>query len=80
RITMVNAETSSITSQDCKIVYPQVRRTDVSYTQHGVTVADPYSWLETLDSEETKSFIEDQNKIAAEFINRFEDKQKFKER
>ncbi|KAF9576692.1 hypothetical protein EC968_005465 [Mortierella alpina] len=74
---MVNAETSS---QDSPIDYPQVRRTDVTYTQHGVTVADPYRWLETLDSEETKSFVEDQNKIAAEFINKFEDRQKFKER
>ncbi|KAG0208805.1 hypothetical protein BGX28_000348 [Mortierella sp. GBA30] len=77
---MVNAEMSPITSQDCKIVYPQVRRSDVSYTQHGVTVADPYRWLETLDSAETKSFIEDQNKIAAEYINKFEGRQKFRER
>ncbi|KAI1293285.1 hypothetical protein EDD11_008444 [Mortierella claussenii] len=77
---MVNTDTTFITSQDCKIVYPQVRRTDVSYTQHGVTVADPYRWLETLDSEETKTFIEDQNKTAAEFISKFEDRQKFKER
>ncbi|KAG0056592.1 hypothetical protein BGZ83_004374 [Gryganskiella cystojenkinii] len=79
-ITMVNAETFSVTSLDGKIVYPQVRRVDTTHTQHGVTVADPYSWLENLDSEETKSFIEDQNKISAEVIDKFEDRQKFRER
>ncbi|KAG0040784.1 hypothetical protein BGZ83_002443 [Gryganskiella cystojenkinii] len=75
---MVN--TSSITSLDGNIVYPEVRRTDVTYTQHGVTVADPYSWLEDPHSEETEAFIEAQNKIASQFMNKFEDKQKFKER
>ncbi|KAF9965914.1 hypothetical protein BGZ70_003818 [Mortierella alpina] len=75
---MVNAETPSIASQD--IVYPQVHRGDVFYTRHGVTVADPYRWLEALDSEQTRSFVEDQNKVAAVFINKFEDRQKFKER
>ncbi|KAF8983143.1 hypothetical protein BGZ46_010808 [Entomortierella lignicola] len=77
---MVNAKSPSITSLDGKIVYPQVRRTDVTYTQHGVTVADPYSWLEDPHSEETNAFIEAQNKISTEFMNKFEDKEKFKER
>ncbi|GJJ79234.1 prolyl oligopeptidase [Entomortierella parvispora] len=77
---MVSAETSSITSIDGNIVYPQARRTDFTYTQHDVTVADPYRWLEDLDSEETKAFVEAQNKISAQFMNKFEDKQKYKER
>ncbi|KAF8929428.1 hypothetical protein BGZ47_001060 [Haplosporangium gracile] len=72
--------TSSITSLNGRIVYPEVRRTDVTYTQHGVTVADPYSWLEDPHSEETEAFIEAQNKIASQFMDKFEDKQKFKDR
>lgn len=42
------------TSQDTKIVYPAVRRTDVTDTIHGVTIADPYRWLEDPDSKETE--------------------------
>ncbi|GJJ71629.1 prolyl oligopeptidase [Entomortierella parvispora] len=62
--------------QDCLSSSPS----DVTYTQHGVTVADPYRWLENLNSEETKAFVEAQNKTAAKFMNKFEDKQKFKDR
>ncbi|GJJ71627.1 prolyl oligopeptidase [Entomortierella parvispora] len=75
---MVN--TSPISSLDGGIVYPYVRRTAVTYTQHGVTVADPYSWLEDPHSEETKAFISAQNKIASQFMDKFEDKQSFNER
>lgn len=42
------------TSKDTKIVYPAVRRTDVADTIHGVTIADPYRWLEDPDSKETE--------------------------
>ncbi|KAG0293686.1 hypothetical protein BGZ96_002477 [Linnemannia gamsii] len=70
----------SITSLNGRIVYPDVRRTDVTYTQHGVTVADPYSWLEDPHSEETEAFIEAQNKVASQFMDKFEDKRKFKDR
>lgn len=44
------------TSQDTKIVYPAVRRTDVTDTIHGVTIADPYRWLEDPDSKETEVY------------------------
>ena len=43
------------------LVYPQAKTVDVVETLHGVEVADPYRWMEDLDSPELKSW----NSIAA---------------
>ncbi|KAF9933939.1 hypothetical protein FBU30_003883 [Linnemannia zychae] len=77
---MVNTDTPRITSLDGKITYPQVRRTDFTYEQHGVTVADPYRWLEDPHGKETEAFVNAQNELSAEFMNKFDGKTKFNER
>lgn len=77
---MVNSDSPRITSLDKKIVYPQVRRTDFSYEQHGTTVADPYRWLEDPHGKETEAFIDAQNQLSAEYMNKFDGKTKFNER
>ncbi|KAG0283981.1 hypothetical protein BGZ97_008334, partial [Linnemannia gamsii] len=74
---MVSPRTTSL---DGKIVYPQVRRTDFSYEQHGTTVADPYRWLEDPHGKETEAFIDAQNQLSAEYMNKFDGKTKFNER
>lgn len=42
--------------------YPASRRDDVKDTLHGVTLDDPYRWLEDQNSQETRQWIEAQNK------------------
>ncbi len=43
------------------IAYPQARRGDVVETHHGVKVADPYRWLEDMDSAETRAWVAQEN-------------------
>lgn len=40
---------------------PSARRGDVQETLHGVTVSDPYRWLEDQESPETRAWINQQN-------------------
>lgn len=45
-----------------------------SYTKHGVTITDEYSWLENLKSPETVKWAEEENKIATAHLEEVEKK------
>ena len=76
---MVNTATR-LTSKDGQYVYPAAPRSDVTYTQHGITVADPYRWLEDPEAEQTKAYVDAQNALTTEYLAKFEGREKFNER
>ena len=60
--------------------YPTARKSDQVDDYHGVKVADPYRWLEDLDSEETRNWVEAENKLTFGFLNEIPARSMFKQR
>jgi prolyl oligopeptidase len=51
------------------MTYPAARKGDQVDDYHGTKVADPYRWLEDLDSAETRAWVEAENKLSFGFLN-----------
>jgi prolyl oligopeptidase len=62
------------------IKYPASRCGDVVDVLHGVEVPDPYRWLEDLDSEETRAWIEAQNKLTFDYLDQIPARNRIRER
>src|SRR5439155_26255837 len=46
-----------------QLTYPATRKVEQAGDYHGTKIADPYRWLEDLDSDETRQWVEAQNKV-----------------
>lgn len=71
---------SSVGNAATRLAYPDSRRTDQVDDYHGEKVADPYRWLEALDSAETKAWIEAQNKVTFGYLEKIPQRAQYKER
>ncbi len=60
--------------------YPKSHKVDQVDDYHGVKVADPYRWLEDPDSDESRQWIEAQNKLTFGYLNQISERQAIKER
>ena len=53
-----------------RLIYPKSRKGDQVDDYHGTRVADPYRWLEDTNSDETKAWIEAQNRLTFGFLEK----------
>ncbi|WP_414562374.1 MULTISPECIES: prolyl oligopeptidase family serine peptidase [unclassified Anabaena] len=60
--------------------YPITRKSNQVDNYHGTLVTDPYRWLENPDSEETRSWIEAQNKVTFDYLNEISVRKEIKQR
>jgi len=60
--------------------YPQTARGDVADDDHGTKVADPYRWLEALDSEETNQWVAAENKVTQPILEKLPNRAWLKDR
>ncbi|MBI4929862.1 MAG: S9 family peptidase [Bacteroidetes bacterium] len=75
--------TSTINHQPSTIAhlpYPQTKKVDTTDDYFGTKIADPYRWLEDDNSEETKKWVEEENKVTADYLGKIPFRQQMKDR
>lgn len=63
-----------------KIQYPQTRKGDVVDNYFETKVADPYRWLEDDNSDETKAWVQSENKVTFDYLSKIPYREAIKKR
>lgn len=71
---------SSAATPTSPMTYPQSRTVDQFDDYHGERVADPYRWLEDIDSADTLAWIEAQNRVTDAHLADIDQRDAFRER
>jgi prolyl oligopeptidase len=74
------AERLHPTATSTALTYPPTRRDAHTDDYFGTTVADPYRWLEQLDSPETKAWVTAENQVTFDYLSRIPFRDKVRER
>jgi prolyl oligopeptidase len=76
----VKVPSSQTNMSSQKLNYPATRKGEQVDNYHGTEVKDPYRWLENPDSEETKTWVEAQNKVTFNFLEQIPARDDIKKR
>jgi len=73
---------SSTTSKSTtvKLTYPATKTDDVVDDYHGNRVADPYRWLEDVESESTEAWVTAQNEVTQAYLKSLPSREPMRER
>jgi prolyl oligopeptidase len=70
-----------LTLQEARpMIYPESRKVDQVDDYFGTKIADPYRWLEDLDSPETAKWVEAQNRVTFAYLESIPARGRIKER
>lgn len=69
-----------LAQQQIPVTYPVTKKVDTVDNYHGKKIADPYRWLEDDHSEETKEWVEAQNKVTQGYLSAIPFRDKIKKR
>ena len=70
----------ALLAETAGVVYPETPRGEVVDDYHGTPVADPYRWLEQVDSEETRTWIEAQNELTESILAAIPEREAIRQR
>jgi len=62
------------------VTYPATRKGDVIDDYHGTKVADPYRWLEDVDSPETHGWVEAENRVTFAYLEQIPERERIRRR
>ena len=71
---------SSLLAQSPSISYPSARRADITDDYFGTKVADPYQWMEDLNSPELKHWVDAENALASGYLDGLQQRDALKAR
>ena len=66
---LCNLITTGIGAQSARPAYPSSKRVEHTDNYHGVTVLDPFRWLEDMDSPGTRAWVKAQDEFTSRFLN-----------
>ncbi len=70
----------SIAFSQTKIEYPKAKKVDVVDDYFGVKVADPYRWMEDVNSSETKAWVKAENELTEKYLSKIPFRDKIRKR
>ncbi|QNH61985.1 prolyl oligopeptidase family serine peptidase [Hymenobacter sediminicola] len=68
--TSATANKSVVVPYSDPLKYPDTKKVDQKDDYFGTSVADPYRWLEDLDSPETKAWVAAENKVTFDYLGK----------